>query len=395
MTVVEPGADAKGFSFVAHTDLEGHGPTMGLSIRGDVVYVAHTKRDPIATSVVDVSDPAQPQVVHQIPRTAGTTSHKVIAVGDLLLQSCEREQVWEGPPFVKPTGGADEWTPGLRIFDVSADPRQPVEIGFFETPGDGVHRMSCQELPLAFLSASDTGYSDQFLRIVDLSDPRQPREVGRWWYPGMHTAGGERERFPEGRRYALHHGLPDGDLLFCPWWDAGLVILDIADPTVPQFVSNLNWGPERSGATHTALPLAGRDLFIVADEAIVPGRDTIDKNVWVVDVRDPYSPRVVATLPVPRTFYDRGGRSGPHNLAEARPETACETERVYLTCFNAGLRVYDVSDPADPRETAYYVPGPRLGVPVPQTDDVVVTPDGLVFLTDRAGGGLTILERES
>lgn len=394
MTAIDPGAEAKGFSFVAHTDLEGHGPAMGLSIRGEHLYVAHTKRDPVALSVVDVSDPATPRVVHQIPRLAGTTSQKAIAVGDLLLQSCEREQVWVGPPFVKPSGGADNWTPGLRIFDLSADPERPTDIGFFATPGEGVHRLTCQELPLAFLAASDEGYSDQFLRIVDLSDPRRPREVGRWWYPGMHTAGGERERFPAGRRYALHHGLPDGDLLFCPWWDAGLVILDIADPSVPQFVANLNWGPRRSGATHTALPLTGRDLVVVVDEAIVPGRDVIDKEVRVLDVSDPYSPEELSTLPVPRHLVDRGGRSGPHNLAEARPETARETESVYLACFNAGLRRYDVSDPFHPREIGYYVPGPRPGVDVPQTDDVVVTPDGLVFLTDRAGGGLTILERE-
>ena len=57
--------------------------------------------------------------------------------------------------------------------------------------------MSCPELPLAFVTGSDEGYTDQFLRIVDLTDPGEPVEVGRWWYPGMHEAAGER---PDSRR---------------------------------------------------------------------------------------------------------------------------------------------------------------------------------------------------
>jgi hypothetical protein len=67
---------------------------------------------------------------------------------------------------------------------------------------------------------------------------------------------------------------------------------------------------------------------------------------------------------------------------------------VFLTCFNAGLRVYDLVDPESPREVAAFVPGPNAGAAVPQTDDVVVREDGIVFLTDRAGGGVHVLELE-
>ena len=85
------------------------------------------------------------------------------------------------------------------------------------------------------------------------------------------------------------------------------MILDIADPARPQFVSNLNWGPRESGATHTALPLPGRDLVVVADESIVPGRGDIVKQVRVVDVADPYSPVVLSSLPLPGgAFWDAG-----------------------------------------------------------------------------------------
>jgi hypothetical protein len=115
--------------------------------------------------------------------------------------------------------------------------------------------------------------------------------------------------------------------------------------------------------------------------------------VRVLDVSDPYSPQLLSTLPLPGDdFFDHGGRFGPHNLAEHRPYTRVPDDLVYLTCFNAGLRVYDLLDPAAPKEVASFLPDAPPGQPAPQTDDVTIDPHGRVYLTDRAGGGLTILE---
>jgi diacylglycerol kinase (ATP) len=40
--------------------------------------------------------------------------------------------------------------------------------------------MTYWEAPYAYMSASDEGFTDQFLLIADLSDPSNPVEVGRW-----------------------------------------------------------------------------------------------------------------------------------------------------------------------------------------------------------------------
>lgn len=382
--------EAQGLRLVGRSDLNGRGDTVGLSLNDGYVYLAHHGKTDLATSIVDVRDPERPEIVREIPRDRGTHSHKVVVGDGLMLTNCERDLEWGGPPFVRPTGGAPEWNPGLRIWDAS-DPADPREIGFFRTEGTGVHRMTFDP-PLVYLSASDEGYTDQFLRIVDLSDPTRPREVGRWWYPGMWVGGGERPRFPEGRRYALHHGLVEGGLFFGGWWDAGLVILDVEDPSTPQLVANLNWGPSESGATHTALPLRGRDLLVVTDEAIVDECRDITKHVRVLDVSDPYTPRERSRFPVPEgDFCERGGRFGPHNLAEPRPFTKVETDRVYVTYFNAGIRVVDVAEPAAPREVAWFIPDPPPGRPSAQVDDVTVDERGLIYLTDRTGGGLSIV----
>jgi hypothetical protein len=368
------------------TRLGGHGDCMSVNVMGDIGYVGHMGGDRVGTSVVDVSDPAAPGVVTQLPTPPGTRSHKVQAVGDILLVNRERN------PFER---HAAAWTAGLQIFDIS-DPRRPTELAFFATPGRGVHRMTYWERPYAWLTGSDEGWTDQFLIVVDLSDQERPAEVSRWWLPGMHAVGGETPVWPADRRWALHHALVRGDRAYCGWWDAGLVILDVSDLARPRLVSHLEFGREVSGATHTAMPLPGRDLLVVTDEALGNWRHEPDKKIRLVDICDERSPVVVSELPVPvGDFAARGGRFGPHNLHEMRPGTFQSDHIVHATYFNAGLRVYDVADPAAPREIACYAPDDRTDGRPCQLNDLTVTPDGTVYVTDRAGSGLHILRPPS
>jgi len=65
---------------------------------------------------------------------------------------------------------------------------------------------------------------------------------------------------------------------------------------------------------------------------------------------------------------------------------------MFVTYFNAGLRVYDLADPATPREVGSYIPPCPPGQPVVQINDVWVGEDHLVYLTDRINGGIYILQ---
>jgi hypothetical protein len=376
-------AESNGMRLVGQTNLNGHGDCMHVNLRDHYAFVAHMGESRVGTSVVDVSDPRMPRVVTQLETPPGTHSHKVQIVGDILLVNYERS-------MFEPH--ATSWQGGLKVFDVSK-PEQPREIAFLKMPGKGVHRMTYWEPPYAYMSGSDEGFLDQFFVVVDLSEPTRPCEVGRWWMPGQRT-GEDRSWTPtEARRVALHHPLIRGDRAYCGWWDAGLVILDISDRGRPRFVSQLEFGSDVSGATHTALPIPGRDILVVTDEQIAADCTGLFAQVRIVDIADEQHPRVISEFPRPQgDFCTRGGRFGPHNLHEGRPGSWQDPNTVYLTYFNAGLRVVDISDAAAPKEVAWFVPDAPAGRSSIQFNDVLVGPDGLVYVTDRYTGGLYILE---
>jgi hypothetical protein len=372
--------DVENMRLVGHNDLGGRGDCMHVNVVDGYAYVGHMGENGIGTSILDVRNPSAPRLVAQLSVPPHTHSHKVQVVGDVLLVNYEQ------------LGRTGKGVTGLTVFDVSR-PAQPLEIGFLPMEGKGVHRMTYWEPPYAYVTGSDAGWTDQFFMVVDLTDPAKPREVGRWWLPGMWTAGGEQSTTPPGRRYALHHALPRGDRAYMGWWDAGLVILDIADKTQPRFISRLDFGAEVSGATHTAFPVPGKDVLIVTDESVANDCAEVPKIVRVVDIADEHNPRVIATFPIPEGNYcGRGGRFGAHNLHEMRPGSLVDANTIYVTYFNAGVRVVDIGDPARPREIGHFVPEAPAGRQSIQMNDITVAPDGLVYATDRFAGGLYVFE---
>jgi hypothetical protein len=117
-----------------------------------------------------------------------------------------------------------------------------------------------------------------------------------------------------------------------------------------------------------------------------------------VDATDETNPIPVATFKVPDgDFCDRGGRFGPHQFAETKDGEIIGGALLYVAYFAAGLRIVDISDPFHPEEAGYFIPDttektkPRLKKVI-QTNDVDLDYRGLIYITDRAGTGLHILE---
>ena len=114
---------------------------------------------------------------------------------------------------------------------------------------------------------------DQFYRILDVSNPSKPVEVGRWWYPGTREGDAapapERliQKFDTGFRAHNTNVFPDRpDRAYVGYIDGGAFVLDISDKSQIKVVSHWNHSPPFNGFIHTLLPLFDRNLWIVSDE---------------------------------------------------------------------------------------------------------------------------------
>lgn len=371
-------ADIKGFVELGRSDLGGFGDGMQVMRHHDALYVGHFGPSRMGTTILDVSDLSDPGIVRQIPAPDGAHTHKVQIADGLLLVNHEAFR-----------GGMPRRV-GLAVYDVS-DPFDPVEIGFWDSGGRGVHRIVYEGGRYAYVSATPPGFSTRIWVVVDLDDPDEPVERARWWWPGMRD--GEDRTWPEGEDRSVHHALIRGDRAYLGFWDSGMVILDISDLDDIGVVSHLDW--DEGGHTHTCLPLGVRPVVAVTDEALTERCDGPPHMVRLVDVSDETSPRVTAVCPVPDgDFCERGLRFGAHCLHENRPGSYRSDRLIFATYFNAGLRVYDVADPTRPEEVAHWIPQCPPGQEAVQANDVWVGEDLLVYVTDRVTGGVYILSPE-
>jgi hypothetical protein len=341
-------------------------------------------------SVVDVRDPRAPKPVNFLAVHPRSWSLHFQAFGNLLLVAEEFNFIAHQP---KAQWRDPDCSAGLRVYDIS-DAANPRPIGFMPVEGLGLHRIWWVGGRYAYASALLDGFTDHIFVSIDMADPSNPREAGRWWIPGMWRAGGETHAWTE--RVALHHPIIADDHAYCAWRGGGMVILNVADPAAPKFVSQLNLSPAFGGTTHTALPLTRRGLAIVADEAMADISVEPQKYIWVADVRHKAAPVSIATAPLPADadYAAQGGTFGPHNLWENRPDAYVSDTLIFATFQSAGVRVYDISDPFRPDEIAHYVPpppqsiiDPRPGIKrITHSADVYVTAERLLYVTDYNGG---------
>ena len=308
---------------IGHSDLNGHGDGMQLMTSGQFIYVGHVKGN-IGTSIVDFSNPAELRVVNQLPCPANTHKPKVQISGDLLLVNFEQ--------FPSTAGSASRV--GFQILDIS-DRLNPLEIGFFETGGRGVHRIWYSGGETVYISVRVEGYNERILMLVDISEPNIPKEISRWWFPGMWVAGNEKTDWPvNGQSIGVHHAIVHNDRAYAGFWGGGMLILDISDPSKPGLITHTKWKPGEGGSTHTAMPLPKRNLLVVTDESTADDCKEEPRRVRLFDISDEKKPRLVSMFPEPRgNFCERGGRFGPHNVHENRPGAYCSDRFIYVTYF--------------------------------------------------------------
>ncbi len=395
--------EIRNMRLISHHDLNGYG-NIGEGVHlhqtrdgRRVLYLAHESAPKDITSV-DVTDIANPKVLAQTELAYGhLRSNSLSIVDDTMLVAYQ--SLNPGQPGT-----------GMGVYNIS-NPEEPQQIGFMDLGGEfsrGCHCLWWAEGNYAHLSTGAADFQprnqkdDQFYMIVDVSDPASPKETGRWWFPGTREGDADpmparHPQFDAGHR--LHNGnvYPERpDRAYCAYMDSGVMILDIEDKSNPKMISHINYAPPFPGFTHTVLPLFNRDLMLVTQEAVRMGGEDYPKLMWMMDIRDETNPVIISTLPMPDTddFFNRPGRFGAHNVYENQPGPTCffSDTLIFATLFNAGVRVYDTSDPFRPEEVAYFVPEIPEDAPSNGINDVYVDENGIMYVVDRLKGGLYILE---
>jgi len=405
---------AKNMTLIGYCDQGGRPDGVQLMVNKGYAITGHMFSK--GFSVIDVRDPRNPRPATYVPAPKNTWNIHLQTHEDLLLV-INAKDMFAAPEFqdereyykgalgkkvgtaTAKSGSARDWTAGMAVYDI-ADPANPRKIGFMPIEGGGVHRIWYTGGRWAYASALIDGYTDYIFITIDMADPTNPKEAGRYWLPGMHEAGGEVLKDPS-MRGGLHHPIVHGDTAYCAWRDAGMVILDIADRAAPKLITHRNWSPPYGGGTHNCLPLPDRDLLVVADEAVLDNCADGLKYIWMFDNREPSNPISISTFPTPdeADYKAKGAHFGPHNIYENRPDGFVSSETIFSTYQNAGIRVTDIRDAYRPTELAAFVPpkpnrlmDSRLSRPlVIQSVDVNVTADGLVYSNDY-NGGLFVME---
>jgi hypothetical protein len=179
-------------------------------------------------------------------------------------------------------------------------------------------------------------------------------------------------------------------------------VIDVSDIRQPRTVGAYNYHPPFPEPSHTFMevpfPVDGRHIALAIDEEdhasdaeeMVRRRGRPHGCLWVFDVTDLAKIQPLAIFEVSELAspWSRAapGRFGAHQFRERMDDTL-----VYCTWFAGGLRIVDIADPTAPQEVGHFIPQPARGQPGPQTNDVDLDARGLIYLVDR-GTGLNILE---
>ena len=421
------------FELVGSDPLLNRGMNSALAVRGDYAYVGSRTDGSHPDSgilVVDVSEPASPEVVHQIGSPAAanpgesTRELRIWPDRDLLLS-----MNFECHPVGHACAGqpAADFEPTVRFFDIrgehAAEPRLVATYTLPDTPHefflwDDPKRPGRALLYITtpFVTGAEIDHDEPHLLVTDISQARRGRfrEVVRW-------SPAREDRWDEAGLHSISLS-PNGRRAYLADLEGGFLVADTAEvaeglrkPRIRQLTPPGRAVAHAVPGVHSAVRVPGRRLALVTDEVYghgfglgpVVGLNVLQGCPWgwsrLVDVRSPQRPVVVGeyrALPWndPEKCDDldplelEGGVSFSSHNPTLTPHLAL------ISWHSAGLHAVDISDPRAPSLAATFSPEP---LPAVGTDDPILTQgtvgssivwsypvvqDGLVYVVDIRNG---------
>jgi hypothetical protein len=438
--------EAKNMRLVGYNDLQARSayqPTIHKQGDRYIAYIGHHGGTPDVpkpvnkltgqpefngTSILDVTDPANPKYLRHIPGLEGHYEDG----GAQMVRACDGKDLPKGDPakvyLLRVFGGRAH-----EVWDVT-DPANPSILTRINGLKDTHKNWWECDTGIAFLVSGIEGWRPRRMtQVYDLSDPAKPVHIRDFGLPGQQPGAtgavptdlhGPISTGAQGNRVYFAYGTNKGGVLQIV--DRDKLLNGPREPTPENLrypvVGQLDMLP-LNGA-HTSFPLgkmriaefakdkAGgiRDIVMIVDESLVNECQAAETRqmVWFVDVTVETRPMVVSNFNVPEasgSFCDRGGRFGSHSSNESMAPVFYK-KVAFVTWFNAGVRAIDVRDPFQPKEVGYFIPaiteatdkrcikvdGQDLCKVAIQSNNVETDDRGYVYVVDRANTGLHILE---
>jgi len=268
--------------------------------------------------VLDISNPATPRRIGGYPGGGGASSRSVAVVDHYAVR-----------------GGGQ----GLQIIDLDPPANLP-RVGNMDTSGNayGVAVSGTR----AYIADGDAG-----LQVIDISDPVKPASLGGYatTYPARFVA-------MSGNYACVLESYNGGGS-----YVSSLEIVDTTSPASPQRVGSYDFPGYVTG---NALATSGDYAFLTVYEYPLA-------RVEVVDLRTPASPQQVGVY--------NAGDSYP-------PPTSLAVYGAYLLMASdsAGLRVLEVSDPANPHLVGSYTNTEIKSVAISGTKAYAMSSTGFLVL---------------
>ncbi len=314
------------------------------------------------TSILDVTDPANPKYLKHLPGLEGTYE----AGGAQMVRVCDGASLPKGERnavyMLRVFGGKAH-----EIWDV-AEPANPKLITRIPS-GKDTHKnwWEC-DTGIAYLVSGEPSWrTRRMTQVYDLSDPANPVKIRDFGLPGQQP--GAEGAVPTELHGPISTG-PQGNRVY------------------------FGYGTNKGGI----LQIVDRDKLLNGPKEPTPD------NLRYPVVR----PMIISSYTANEArgnFCQRGGRFGSHSSNESMAPIFYKKLAV-IAFFNAGVRVIDVRDPYHPKEVAFFIPaiteatdkrclkidGQERCKTAIQTNNVETDDRGYIYIVDRANTGMHILE---
>jgi hypothetical protein len=437
--------EAKNMRLVGYNDLHarsGYQPTIHRQGNRYIAYIGHHGGTPDVpkpinrltgqaeyngTSIVDVTDPAQPKYLAHIPGLQGNYEEG----GAQMVRLCDGKTLPKGDAsktyMLRVFGGRAH-----EIWDVT-DPAKPALVTRVVEGLKDTHKSWWEcDTGIAYLVSGVEGWrTRRMTSIYDLSDPAKPVKIRDFGLVGQEPGStgavpadlhGPISTGPQGNRVYFGYGTNKGGVLQIV--DREKLLNGPKEPTPENLrypvVGQIDMLP--FNGAHTVFPMPKmpvnefapdkdgkqRDIVMIVDEQILNECQEPRQMVFFADVTVESRPMVVSNFAVPEAsgnFCQRGGRFGAHSSNESMAPVFYK-KVAFITYFNAGVRAVDVRNPYQPKEIGYFIPAiteatdkrcikvdgvDRCKIAI-QSNNVETDDRGYIYVVDRANTGMHILE---